>query len=267
LPSSCPPALLLPLRYLNLNRNIESRHLLPDLGYEKHPIRTRTPRPSTRMSSLFEETFIEVIADCVTDWLLLVATDFIIDSCYLLPDLGYEKHSSPDPHPDTEMSPCEETFIEVIADYVADWLWLVAADFTNHYIITRRDSIVRFGRRWQRRLSIPRYLHVVAEANPGIRYKDIRAAAESVFFAGLMVTVGLLVTSAIPPDSGNIRIAMFLLSVVIFPTLYVLGAWLALAYSQRRLMRKKILRGVAAAERWAAPSCNGVGPRRLGVYL
>jgi len=216
----------------------------------------------------FEEKLIEDVAQWVRDWLrCLAGTDFIINLRHLLPDLGYEKHASPGPDSDTGLSPSEETLIKGIADFVARRLWLAAKDFANRYIVARRDSIVRFGRRWQRRLSIPQYLHVVADANPGIRSKDIRVAAKDLISAGLLFTVGLVATIATPPDGGISGIAMALLSAVILRAFSVLGVWLALAHSQRCLMKKEVLRGVAAAERWAAPSCNRVGPRRLQAYL
>lgn len=100
----------------------------------------------------------------------------------------------------------------------------------------RRDLIIRWGRRAQNTLRVPRSLRVFADTDPGMLDGDIRLAVVVAFFIGATITVGLLVL--IPGPAGKLWNWTCFGLMVIYPVCMTLVVWLYLALSRRRLERR-----------------------------
>jgi hypothetical protein len=98
-------------------------------------------------------------------------------------------------------------------------------------IIKRRNLLVRYGRKCQKALRLPKRMCIFAETDPGILQTDIRMGILCLGSAWGFVGAGALVATA----TGTIWNPLVLGLGVVAPGFFVGILWLVLAASRRRL--------------------------------
>lgn len=108
--------------------------------------------------------------------------------------------------------------------------------FIDRQVVERRDIIIRWGRRTQHALRVPRCLRAFTDTDPGMLDREIRFAAQIAFGSGLAMNCGLLIFILEP--EGKTRNIICLVLVVVYPAVAALVTWLALVLARRRLERR-----------------------------
>lgn len=105
----------------------------------------------------------------------------------------------------------------------------------EHYIVERRELVIRHGRQLQRYLRLPDCLCIFAETDPGMLDDDIRLASMLLAIASFSSILGLLAGIA----EGTISHAVLIAGIVL-PTCLIILLWLLLCLSRRRLVSSRV---------------------------
>ena len=134
---------------------------------------------------------------------------------------------------------CGMLFASFLSDFLAEFLSRALVTcvclFIDRQIVERRDLIIRWGRRAQNTLHVPRSLRVFVDTDPGMLDEKIRFAAWMAFGIGLGINIGGVLFILAP--AGKLRNMVWVGLMVICPVCMTLVVWLNLALSRRSLER------------------------------
>jgi len=124
---------------------------------------------------------------------------------------------------------CGELFVEVLIQFVIRVLLACILHFIDGQIIARWELIIRWGRKAQNTLRVPRCLRIFADTDPGMLDGDIRVMTVMALGTGASINIGLLALFLVKPADKLRNWLCFCM---------ILVEWFALVLSRRRLERR-----------------------------
>ncbi|KAK1752611.1 hypothetical protein QBC47DRAFT_363358 [Echria macrotheca] len=108
--------------------------------------------------------------------------------------------------------------------------------FMNRHVVKRREPIIRWGRRAQNALRLPRALRVIADIEPGMEDLTIEFAASMAVFIGAVFMDGLGAFILYPPGWRRNKICVGMMA--IYPGIMTAILWTILVLARYTLEKR-----------------------------
>ncbi|KAI1471179.1 uncharacterized protein F4812DRAFT_467364 [Daldinia caldariorum] len=135
--------------------------------------------------------------------------------------------------------------------------------FVDIHIVQRRDTIVQCGRQAQRKLHVPKCIHIFSETDPGILKKNLEGTALCLGFACVFNLFGMAAAFIL----GTLWDPLAFGLGIVFPDCIVLAVWLGLVLARRKMDRGNFKddREDLESKGVPAPVVEGWSPARSGT--